>query len=744
VLRPARILRWKRVDAALRRREAPLQEIRKLRMALEQSPATVVVTGLDGTIQYVNAAFQALTGYSSQEAVGMNTRELKSGLHGQAFYRELWQTIQAGSIWRGKFHNRKKNGELFWERATIAPVFDGQGRITCYVAVKEDVTELMRTEQALRAAKAAADAASQAKSAFLANMSHEIRTPLNGVLGFIHLLQGTSLGPQQQEYLDKAAVSAEHLRGIINDILDFSKIEAGRLDLEAVAFDLRESLGSLAGLLSQRAVEKGLRLSVDLDPALPRWVRGDPLRLGQVLLNLGSNAVKFTETGTVTLAVRLLERAGESLRLRFEVRDTGIGMSETELAGLFQPFTQADDSTTRRFGGTGLGLVISRRLARLMGGEIEVSSRSGAGSCFALVLSLPEAGEPPRPVQPPARPQPLRGSAVLLAEDNDLNQHLAKEILRRAGADVAVAGNGREALERLRERTFDAVVMDLQMPGMGGLEAARQIRANPLWARLPIIALTADALSTVREQVQAAGMDAYVAKPIDPALLVRTLASLILGESFERSAGPAGPEPPAARIRGVDLPLTLARLGLEREAYLGLLRRFGAGQAEELAGIRAALARGDLETALRHSHSMKGAALNMGADAISAAARDLETFLRAGGGADWPGRVAQVEELQRELLESLPAPAEEGPSGDRPAPDWPAVSAALAALQAALREDDARAGRDLAEVAALLRGCPLLQDLAPLKARVEAYDYGRALELLPAFLARVEAFSPRR
>jgi len=215
--------------------ESAREEERKLRLALDQSPATVLVTGLDGTIEYVNATFQSLTGYSAAEAVGMNTRELKSGLHGKAFYRELWQTIQAGQVWRGKFNNRKKNGELFWEQATIAPVFDERGRITCYVAVKEDVTESLRAEAALKAAKNAADAASLAKSAFLANMSHEIRTPLNAVLGFIHLLQGTSLTPQQQGYLAKAGVSAEHLHGILSDILDFSTIEAGRLELEEIS-----------------------------------------------------------------------------------------------------------------------------------------------------------------------------------------------------------------------------------------------------------------------------------------------------------------------------------------------------------------------------------------------------------------------------------------------------------------------------------------------------------------------------
>jgi PAS domain S-box-containing protein len=724
-------------------RKAAEKEIRKLRLALEQSPATVVVTGLDGTIEYVNSTFESLTGYSAVDAVGMNTRELKSGLHGKAFYRELWNTIQSGQVWRGKFNNRKKNGELFWEKATIAPVFDEKGRITCYVAVKEDVTELMRTEEALKAAKNAADAASQAKSAFLANMSHEIRTPLNAVLGFIHLLQGTSLTAQQQDYLAKAGVSADHLHGIISDILDFSKIEAGRLDLEVIPFDLRETLDNLAGILSHRALEKGLRLAFDLDPGLPALVLGDPLRLGQVLLNLGSNAVKFTERGEVRISARILERARGQCRLRFEVSDTGIGMTGDQVAGLFHPFTQADDSTTRRFGGTGLGLAISRRLTRLMGGDIEVSSRPGQGSSFALVLALAEA-DPERDggprargggaAAPPGGAAPLQGIQVLLAEDNELNQQVAMEILRRAGAEVTVAGNGREALARLRERSFDAVLMDLQMPVMGGLEAAREIRSDPRWADLPLVALTAEAMAGVAEKVLAAGMDDYLTKPLDPALMIRTLCERVLKAGFLFPAAEADGGL-AVSVRGVDIPSALARLGIDLETYLDLLRRLGAGQGADLPEIRAALARGDRETAQLLVHSLKGAALNLGAGALAGAARDLEDELRRGGGAELLG---PVQGRLRELADSLAlVPAALGEHLPA-ALDRSALLGLLEALRQALREDDARAGQVLAELAALLKGGPLWEVLAPLKSRVENYDYGRALELFPAFLARVE------
>jgi PAS domain S-box-containing protein len=589
-------------------RQAAAVEIRKLKLALEQSPATVVVTGTDGTIEYVNAAFQALTGYSPQEAVGANSRILKSDRHDEGFYQELWQTIQGGRVWRGKFHNRRKNGELFWEQATIAPVFDETGRITCFIAVKEDVTERMRTEQALEAARSAADAASQAKSAFLANMSHELRTPLNAVLGFIHLLQDTGLTTRQREYLDKAGLSAEHLRAVIGDILDFSRIEAGHLELEAVPFALGETLDRVAASLSRRASDKGLKLSVELDAALPR-VLGDPQRLGQMLSNLGENAVKFTETGAVTLAGQLLERTRGRVRLRLEVRDSGIGMTAAVVARLFQPFNQADDSSTRRFGGTGLGLAIAQRLARLMGGEIAVSSRVGQGSSFTLDLALREAD-----------PEP--------------------EAAHRQGPEAPI----------------EACVT-----------------------------------------------------PMEP------------------------------RIQGVDIAGTLARLEIDSGTYLDLLRRFGAMQGAELAAIRDALARGDRGTAQRHAHSLKGTALNLGAEAVSEAARAVEACL-GGPEALWPGPVARLGERLGELVEGLALlPAEASGPVPAGAPDWPAVQETLETLRRALGEDDASAGGDLARLAALLQGHPLREALEPLKARIENYDYSRALELLPAFMARVSA-----
>ena len=752
-----------RVDAMLRFRQAEdadreqalaalrdsTRAVRKLERALEHSPATVVITDLEGNIEYVNPSFQALTGYAQSEAMGQNTRILRSGFHSRAFYRELWDTVLAGRVWRGKFRNRKKDGQLVWERASIAPVLDDQGRIESLVAVKEDVTDLIRTEEELKAARTAAETASLAKSTFLANMSHEIRTPLNAVVGFIHLLQATGLTPKQQEFLDKAAAAAGHLHEIISEILDFSKIEAGRFELEVVPFDPRETLANLAGALSPRIAEKGLRLVLDQDPRLPPLLLGDPLRLGQLLLNFASNAVKFTEAGTVTVAARVLQRDPARARLRFEVRDTGIGMTEAQLGNLFQPFSQADGSSTRRYGGTGLGLAIAHRMAQLMGGEIAVSSRFGEGSCFSLELALPLAEAPEgrgrrarstlaaRPGAPP-----LEGLAVLLAEDNPLNRLVAKEILVRAGAVVTLAGEGQEALDRLREGPCDVVLMDLQMPGMNGLEAARAIRAEPAWADLPIIALTAEDEGDVREQVAAAGMDDYLTKPIEPAGLVRTLARHVARVSFE----PSGPGQEGldltGRVPGVDTQGALARLGLDRDTYLQFLARLAADEATTLAGLETALAEGDLPGARRQAHSLLGAALNLGANALATAARDLEGRLQAQAPDALGPALARTRERLRELAEGLallnarPAPA--APAA-RPALDWPALAETLEALRRSLREDDAKASQDWSRLEGLLQGSPLHQALAPLRVPVGTYEYGRALELFPALLAEVEA-----
>jgi CheY-like chemotaxis protein/nitrogen-specific signal transduction histidine kinase len=390
--------------------------------------------------------------------------------------------------------------------------------VEAVIGMVSDISEKKRNLDLLVEAKHQAEEATRAKSEFLANMSHEIRTPMNAIMGLCHLALRTELNPKQQDYLARILASSRLLLRILNDILDISKIEAGRLEIEQTDFNLGHVLHHVQDLAGLRAEEKGLELRVEMPEDVPAHLQGDPLRLGQVLLNLVSNAVKFTERGTVSLRVAALSRDESSATFRFDVIDTGIGIPPDTLSRLFLPFSQADASTTRRFGGTGLGLAISKRLAEMMGGSLEAESVPGEGSTFRFTVALAlqaRALEPP--AQPAAAPTALAsaGARVLVVEDNATNRLITLGMLEVQGYSASVAIHGQEALDRVltRREPFDLILMDVQMPVMDGLEAAARLRRAGI--RIPILAMTAHAMESERQRCLEAGMNDHLIKPLE-------------------------------------------------------------------------------------------------------------------------------------------------------------------------------------------------------------------------------------
>ncbi|MGM0642376.1 MAG: PAS domain S-box protein [Thermodesulfobacteriota bacterium] len=765
------------------------RQIKKLSQAVEYSPASVIITDIHGTIEYVNPKFTRVTGYSYDEVIGENPRILSSGHQTKAYYEELWETLLSKKEWKGEFINRKKNGEIYWESASISPIIDENGNIINFVALKEDITELKTLMQDLKEAKEKAESATRAKSDFLATMSHEIRTPMNAILGMGRLALDSGLSEPENTYVGNILSAADSLLSIINDILDLSKIEAGKMEIVPVEFRINSVIEKIFNVMKFKAAEKGLELVYRFDRDVPWVMKGDSTRLGQVLMNFVNNGVKFTESGQVSVSVKKVHESGSGITLKFSVRDTGIGMTDHQVSMLFQPFTQVNGTMSRKYGGTGLGLVIARRLVERMGGEISVESSPAKGSLFSFTVQFEkidaQSGSPPfsekvsglnvllvesretvrkalrqsiealgmncstagesdkaleimgrlekknaldivivdtglpaenpvevlkkmgaeignrgvkyimlhdfregekaremaahtrvdgfleRPVTPyplvhtvlsvmgygqgadrehaPGNPADSKGIAagvkekkILLVEDNEIGRKVVSEFLGREGLEVHEAVNGEQALEMLAGQSFDLVLMDIEMPVMGGIEATRRIRTfeNERIRKLPVIALTGHVMEDFKEKCLEAGMNDHLEKPIKRELLFDMVEKWLKeSDTMDRSLkSRAGLD---IDVPFIDVETGMAYAGEDPALYIRLLDSFINDFHDAGNRIRKALSIDEPEQAGHLVHSIKSASGHIGSKSLAAACGRLEKAL-----ADKDGMVI-VEELAR-------------------------------------------------------------------------------------------------
>jgi PAS domain S-box-containing protein len=661
-------------------------------------------------------------------------------------------------------------------------IINEKGHPIRLVGVTQDISDRKKIEKAVIEAKEDAQRANQAKSEFLANMSHEIRTPMSTVIGMAHLALQTELQEKQRYYINQIQWSAQSLLGIINDILDFSKVEAGKLKMESIEFYLDEVLQNLVTQITNKTDNKGVELLLNTANDIPKALIGDPLRLGQVLLNLAANAVKFTEDGEVVISSKLQSQDADRVVLQFAVQDTGIGMTAEEQGRLFNAFSQADVSTTRKYGGTGLGLTISRQLVEMMDGEIKVESIKGEGSCFSFTanfgignsedaglsdgLAAHKNGEDSSNLK--KQLETIRGGLVLLVEDHKINQMLAKEILEQAGMVVAIANNGLEAVEAVKKADpqFDMVLMDLQMPKMDGEEAVGIIRKKLGMTQLPIITMTANAMAGERERSLKAGMDDYLSKPIDvnklygallrwikplengaekpglkPALEISKTDEKIYTDEASKSVVAKTPtqDNPRSTIRSpaIDWEDGLLRLGGNEILLNKLIKSFGKEYGNISIQINSEIAAGRFEKAKRLVHGVKGMAGNISAKDLHKAARAYEQQLAAdtvdlttlkNATKVFDGALQTVVEIVK--TDDKTQSNVEASSGDYSSIDFKQVAELLTEVGDLLQKNDFDVVESVTKLQKLLHKTPSNSKCTELAAYVDDLEFEKALILL--------------
>lgn len=695
-------------------------------MSAINSAQAVVEYDLAGQVLSANDNFCQLFGYAHHQVLGQHHSLLCTpGRAADPSYQQLWQTLRSGRADGGEYQCVGQGGRLLWVQSSYHPILDAGGKPFKVVQLITDLTERRKMEQELLLSKEHAEAAAAARSTFLANMSHEIRTPMNAIIGFTEALLDTPLQTQQSRYLSTVHYAARSMLRLLNDILDTAKLDKGAMELEQEAFSPRELCEQILASLRINADKKGLYLRQEFAAVVPEFLVGDALRVQQILINLVGNAIKFTEQGGVTVAVDY----GDG-QLCLAVQDTGIGIAPEQIRRIFDPFAQADASTTRQYGGTGLGTTISRQLAELMGGRIEVDSNPGAGSVFRVVLPLSPGQRPD--ASSPRRFAELPSLRILAADDVRENLELLDIHLSKAHHRVSLASDGAEALALFQQQHFDLVLMDLQMPGMDGLEAARAMRAWEVQHQrtpVPIVALSASVLEEDRRAASAAGMDGFANKPLELAKLYAEMARVLrIDAQLREAVPPSSPAQPPAMAE--ELPVIDWNAGLQRwgsmEALQRALRHFAKEQPGHVLRLQDLRVAQDWAALAGGAHRMRGAAGNLALTAIYTLASTLEAAAQQSDEALADSQLQGLREALTQLNTSLQGQAGSARGSEAP-PAPPQVPEAQ--LQQWLDQTiEALAGGELASTALAGLQQHLPGDaILPLQEAVDAFDFDRAL-----------------